>query len=92
MLLDEEDCKKIEKQFFTWFDIKGTKVSDRQFLKILRACWKHHRDMNFDNNPDFEDLEWIRNTDYKYQCLASLTNDGCEKKLEQDIREIFERK
>ena len=89
MLLDEEDIKNVYRYFFNHFGIKGNKVSDKQFLKILRVCWKNHIDMNFDDNPDFEDLEWIRNTDYKYQVLHQLTYIS-DTKLEQDIRELFE--
>lgn len=89
MLLDEEDIKNVYKDFFNYFGIKGNKVSDKQFLKILRVCWKNHIDMNFDDNPDFEDLQWIRNTDYKYQVLHQLTYIS-DRKLEQEIRELFE--
>lgn len=72
-MLDKEE-KEIEEWFCTIFQIRKQKITDSKFLKLLELCWKEHIDMNFDNDPDFEDLEMIRSTNFKYYILDKLSN------------------
>ena len=69
---EEKSPKEIEKAFCETYGIKQQKITDAKFLKILSVCWKEHIDMNFDNEPDFEDLECIRNSDFKYYVLDHM--------------------
>lgn len=83
--------KDIESWFCTYFGIKKQKITDAKFLKVLRICWELKLDMNFDNNPDFEDLQYIRSQDFKYYILEALStrdyysNKSLESKLQEEL-------
>lgn len=88
-MLDKEE-KEIEDWFCTVFQIRKQKITDSKFLKLLELCWKEHIDMNFDNNPDFEDLEMIRSTNFKYYILDKLSEGYYpDSRFEGKVRELF---
>lgn len=93
MLIIEKEEKEIEEWFCTVFQIRKQKITDSKFLKLLELCWKEHIDMNFDNNPDFEDLEMIRSTNFKYYILDKLSNGYYNNRyaygFEGKVRELF---
>lgn len=77
-----------EKYFRTYYGIKKP-VTDKKFLEILKICWEERMDMNFDDWPDFEDLMWIREQDFKYYILNKLAETHYEQKLGSKIRSLF---
>lgn len=93
--LTEQDKKEIEDWFCVSVECKKQKITDKKFLEILKVCWKHKIDMNFDDNPDFEDLCWIRGTEFKYHVLNHLSffsgslDRDC---LYSDIRQVLNSK
>jgi hypothetical protein len=91
---EEKSPKDIEKSFCETFGVKKQRITDAKFLKILSECWKLHIDMNFDNNPDFEDLESIRNSDYKYYILDHMVerfyiSNMDRSKLETSLQQVL---
>lgn len=60
----EKSLEEITKAFCDYFNVKYQKITMPKFVKILSECWKAKIDMNFDYNPDYEDLEFYRNTAY----------------------------
>ena len=79
MLVD--NAEEVIKEFSFYFNLPEKDLTDAQFLKLINYCWVNHVDMNFDNWPDYEDLEWIRGTEYKYQVIHMLARGhGRQKK------------
>lgn len=72
----EQSLEDITKSFCEYFNVKYQKITMTKFVKILNECWKARLDMNFDYNPDFEDLEFYRNTDYM-KCVLYQISEHC---------------
>lgn len=86
---DNKTTEEIEDWFCTTYQINKQKITDAKFLKLLELCWKEHFDMNFDNNPDFEDLEMIRGSNFKYYILEYLCDNVFEQSFENKVRGLF---
>lgn len=69
----ELTLERITESFCHYFNVKYQKITMPKFVKILSACWKAKIDMNFDYNPDFEDLDYYRNTDFMKCVLYQIS-------------------
>ena len=86
---NDKTIKEIEDWFCTYYQIRKQRITDAKFLKLLELCWKELIDMNFDNNPDFEDLEMIRSSNFKYYILEYLCDNVFEQDFENKVRGLF---
>lgn len=90
--LTEKEKREIENWFCVTINCKKQRITDSKFLKILKVCWKHKVDMNFDDNPDFEDLQCIRASEFKYHVLNQLCCFSCDsnkQRLYSDIKQVL---
>lgn len=65
--------EEVTKKFCDYFGAGYTKITMPKFIKILQYCWEANVDMNFDNNPDWEDLEFLRGQDYMKTVLYEIS-------------------
>ena len=65
--------EEVTKKFCDYFGAGYTKITMPKFIKILQYCWEACVDMNFDYNPDGEDLEFLRGQDYMKVVLYEIS-------------------